>query len=243
LTTALLVVLILLLLAGGILRLDGTIGISTWGVSSFSRVASPPEGGVFLGDNAVTIAAKEMAAHLNNSCLGHNPGCAGYASFDSGFPPDILEWGNAHCPGCEAWKNGSFQCVAFILAAYSRLHPLPFDGNAWTWWGTYSGWEARALGYRTIPARDGGMPLSPGDIMVWFGGQFGHVTLVLGWQEPKGDAPGVITFAGANGQLPIQSLPLLPDGRIDTQNGYWNNFTVVGYIHPSFLPIRTGSAS
>ncbi|MBO0792354.1 MAG: CHAP domain-containing protein [Ktedonobacteraceae bacterium] len=210
------------------------------GVQGSAPGASKPEGAVYGRENEVTLAAKEMAAHLNDSCLGKNADCAGYAAYDAGFPPDILQWGRLHCPGCTAWQADRFQCVSFVLGAYSRLHPLDFSGNGDEFWMLYNSQEAHSHGYRTVPARDGDMPISPGDIMAWSGGKFGHVSIVLGWIKPKDGKNGVITFAGANGQLPIQSLPILPDGRIDTRNGYWDALSVQGYIHPSFLPSSAG---
>jgi hypothetical protein len=51
-----------------------------------------PVGAVYGGENAVTLAAKQMAAHLNSTCLKEdpNPDCLGDASFDEGFPATIL---------------------------------------------------------------------------------------------------------------------------------------------------------
>jgi hypothetical protein len=196
------------------------------------------------GDNAVTLRARDMASHLNSSCLGKNPDCLGDAAFDAGFPQAILRFAQQTCPGCLAWQNNHFQCVAFVLGAYGApypppadwAHPLDMAGNANAWWAEYGTAHAQALGYREIPAGGHGLPISPGDIMAWAGGQDGHVSIVLGWTPPSGTQPGSITFAQANGESPFQTLPIKPDYTIDTHDGYWNGFVVQGYIHPLWLP-------
>ena len=88
----------------------------------------------------MTLAAKQMAAHLNSTCLklAPNPDCLGDASFDGGFPATILAWGLSHCPGCLAWMNNHFQCVSFVLGAYGLFHPLDFSGNGSDFYGLYA---------------------------------------------------------------------------------------------------------
>jgi hypothetical protein len=66
--------------------------------------------------------------------------------------------------------------------------------------------------------------------MAWSGGALGHVSIVLSVTPPVAGHAGSVTFGNANGQYPIQTLPLLPNLTIDTANGYWNGFTVEGYI-------------
>jgi hypothetical protein len=172
--------------------------------------------------------ALQMAAHLHG-----NPD----VTYDTGFPRAIIQYGERTCPGCAAWENGQFQCVVFVLGSYGYVRPFPLAGNANTWWGEY----AHQPGYVEISAADQpgtatpaplssrGLP-APGDVMAWYGGANGHVSIVLAVKPPQGAHPGSLTFAQANGQMPVQTLPLLPDLIVDTQNGYWNNFTVAGYI-------------
>jgi hypothetical protein len=215
------------------------------GESSLSGGGTPPAGAVYGGDNAVTLAAKQMAAHLNLDCLkvDPNPDCVGDASFDTGFPATILAWGQSHCPGCLAWMNNHFQCVSFVLGAYGLFHPLDWSGNASAFSGLYATPAAVAQGYQErLPAR-GELPISPGDVMAWDGGAHGHVSIVLGWIPPANGNAGMITFAQANGEKPIQTLPILPTGQVATNDGYWNGFTVMAYIHPDWLPIVTGSVA
>ena len=202
----------------------------------------PPTGAVYGGDNAVTLAAKQMAAHLNLDCLKEapNPDCLGDASFDRGFPQNILAWGVSHCPGCLAWMNNHFQCVSFVLGAYGLFHPLDWSGNGSDFYGLYSTTSAASLGYRELLPARGELPISPGDVMAWDGGAHGHVSIVLGWIPPTNGKQGMITFAQANGEKPIQTLPILPDGQVNTNDGYWNGFTVMAYIHPDWLPIVPG---
>jgi hypothetical protein len=203
---------------------------------------TPPAGAIYGGNNAVTLAAKAMAAHLNLNCLKYdpNPDCLGDASFDNGFPGSILNWGLSHCPGCLAWMNNHFQCVSFVLGAYGLFHPLDLSGNGSDFFGLYSSSYAASLGYRELLPARGQLPVTPGDIMAWNGGAHGHVSIVLGWIPPSGGQNGWLTFAQANGEMPIQTLPILPDGTISTNDGYWNGFTVMAYIHPPWLPIVPG---
>ncbi|MBA2393996.1 MAG: transglycosylase SLT domain-containing protein [Ktedonobacteraceae bacterium] len=240
-TLALLIVALLLL---GIVLLTSILGMVFGGGSSFSGASGPPPmGAVYGGDNAVTLAAKQMAAHLNLDCLklNPNPDCVGDASFDSGFPATILNWGQSHCPGCLAWVNNHFQCVSFVLGAYGLFHPLDLSGNGSDFYGLYATSTAMSLGYREVLPARGELPISPGDVMAWNGGAHGHVSIVLGWIPPANGKPGMITFAQANGEKPIQTLPIFPDGQVATNDGYWNGFTVTAYIHPDWLPIVPGS--
>jgi len=205
----------------------------------YSASFSPPVGAIYGGDNAVTLAAKAMAAHLNSSCLtqDRNPDCLGDASFDSGFPQAILQWGMSQCPGCRAWMSDHFQCVSFVLGAYGLFHPLDFSENGDGWYARYAAADAVALGYRELLPAQGQLPMSPGDVMAWGGGAHGHVSIVLGWIPPANGKNGSLTFAQANGEKPIQTLPILPDGTVDTHDGYWNGFVVEAYIHPAWLPV------
>lgn len=224
--------------------LSTVFGAFLGGGSAFSDAGGPPPAGaVYGGDNAVTIAAKQMAAHLNSNCLkiNPNPDCVGDASFDSGFPATILTWGRMHCSGCLAWMNDHFQCVSFVLGAYGLFHALDWSGNASDFYGLYATPGAAAQGYRELLPVRGELPISPGDVMAWAGGAHGHVSIVLGWRSPANGKAGLITFAQANGEMPIQTLPILPDGQVATNDGYWNGFTVMAYIHPDWLPIVPGS--
>jgi hypothetical protein len=229
----------------GVVVLTTLLSVLLGGGSSFSGGGIPPAGAVYGGDNAVTLAAKQMAAHLNLDCLktDPNPDCVGDASFDSGFPQNILAWGQSHCPGCLAWINNHFQCVSFVLGAYGLFHPLDWSGNASEFYGLYSMPSAAALGYRELLPAQGELPISPGDVMAWNGGAHGHVSIVLGWIPPANGKQGMITFAQANGEMPIQTLPILPNGQVATTDGYWNGFTVMAYIHPDWLPIVPGSVA
>lgn len=171
------------------------------------------------GSAAVVQWATLMAEHLHGT-----PD----VTYDAGFPQAILQYGERTCPGCSAWQNGNFQCVVFVLGAYGYVHPFPLADNADVWWEEY----AHEPGYREIPAAapgQRGLP-APGDVMAWSGGLFGHVSIVLAVQKPTSQSDGAVTFAQANGQMPIQTLPLSRDLIVNTANGYWNAFTVLGYI-------------
>ena len=127
-------------------------------------------------------------------------------------------------------QNGQFQCVVFVIGAYLQSGtPLPVGGeNANQYWDYFAhqpGWIESQ-----IP--------TPGAIMAWSGGLYGHVSIVLSVDALH----RTITFAQANGQAPIQTLPLRADGSVDTHNGYWNFFTVQGYIS-STAPVKGGIPS
>ena len=223
--------------------------------SSLTSAFSPSWGVESFGDNAVTQAAKEIASYLRN-CHGMTSqnaldnGCAAFPSRYAAFDPAFLDtayaqWGEQHCPGCETWANGSFQCVSFVLAAYSQFHPLDFSGNGNMFDALYASQRARDLGYVHVATGGQNLPISPGDIMAWSGGVAGHVSIVLSWQVPKIDngrvvEQGSLTFAQANGPSPIQTVPLDPQTfKPVVDPGY----AVTAYIHPGWLPIPSSSAS
>ncbi|MDQ2904874.1 MAG: CHAP domain-containing protein [Chloroflexota bacterium] len=218
----------------------GLLGTTLAGVAVFEQSmhsGTTGRGGGLQGDNQVTLMARAMAAHLHGppTC----PSCGPDAWYDSGFPPAVLDWARAHCPGCSAWQNGTFQCVALVLGSYALFHPLPYDGNGNVFWSRYGTPAARSLGFEEVSTAPGHLPVSPGDIMAWQGGPFGHVSIVLSWQAPSGRSAGSITYAQANAEGgPIATLPIALDGSIGNHHGYF----VQGYIHPSWLPAPTGGS-
>jgi surface antigen len=191
---------------------------------------APWNGDVPVGDGntAVVTMALQMAEHLHCfpepvpplDCASPTLPVPMDSWFDAGFPPQVLAWGQTHCAGCPSWQNGQFQCVVFVISAYLESStPLPVGGeNANQYWAYFAhqpGWIESQ-----IP--------TPGAIMAWSGGLYGHVSIVLSVDSLH----HTITFAQANGQAPVQTLPLRADGSVDTHNGYWNFFTVQGYISP-----------
>jgi len=102
---------------------------------STSRAAStgciPPSGSA----TAVVQLALEMASHLYI-----NPACQGVASYpncydtwyDTGFPQAVLAFGQRFWPGRSAWHNGTFQCVSYVLGAYSQVNPCQRAGTPLT---------------------------------------------------------------------------------------------------------------
>jgi hypothetical protein len=198
-----------------------------------------------------------MAAHLHcvpEALLKQMPGdCSELrvpmdSWYDSGFPPEVIQWANDHCAGCASWQNGTFQCVVFVIASYAfSATPLPVGGeNANQYWSYFAGMP----GWAEVPAGNLGSigagkslveqnrlinQTVDGAIMAWAGGPYGHVSIVL-----SVDWPHSITFAQANGQKPVQTLPLRPDGTVNTANGYWNYFEVQGYIYPTATTSNPG---
>jgi CHAP domain len=193
---------------------------------------SPSLGGQTGNTTAVAWAQAE-AAHLHcqqssppqlvgvGDCLNGRLQVPRDVWYDATFPPAISAWAAQHCAGCAAWENGNFQCVALVIGAYALTStPLPVTTqNADQYWATF----AHRPGWLEIPA--GGVPL-PGDIMVWAGGTFGHLSIVTAVDLTL----HTVTFAQADGQAPVQTLSLRPNLTVNTFNGYWNAFTVVGSI-------------
>ncbi|WP_236023215.1 CHAP domain-containing protein [Dictyobacter formicarum] len=189
-------------------------------------INTSPAPAVGPSNNAVVQMALAMARHLHCQpdpkpgldCNDPRLGIALDAWYDDGFPPEVIQWAAIHCPGCAAWENGNFQCVVFVIASYIHVKPLPIvSENANQFWALFAhqpGWM------------ESQQPL-PGDIMTWAGGPFGHVSIVV-----AADAHS-ITFAQANAQMPVQTLLRNPDGTVNTHNGYWDTFTVQGYIRPA----------
>ncbi len=180
---------------------------------------------------AVVHLALDMAAHLHL-----NPACSGVPSwpncydtwYDGGFPQAVIAYGERACPGCWAWQNGHFQCVSFVLGAYSQVEPLPASGNAIDFWGLYRhrpGWLE--IPANSAPAAQRGLP-EPGDIIVWQHPLDGHVAIVTGVTAPTATANGTITFAQANAPTALDSMTLHPDLSVTT----WPGYTVLGYIRP-----------
>lgn len=230
------------------------------GFSSGGGANMIADGFTIGGDNSVTLAAKEIAAHLHN-CRGMhvtNPvvqsyidenGCNNgksypiYAAYDAGFSQDILRH---YSPWPQFWASGTLQCVSFVLASYYHWHMLPTSSNAKYLLATFAGWPD----YQTIPAQPPTdpntapavkqLPITPGDIFVMRGASAnsaGHTGIVLGWKAPSGGKPGEMTIAEGNAWKPIETLPINPDNSINLNNNYWNGYAIIGYIHPTKLPI------
>jgi surface antigen len=208
----------------------GLIGLLVVLVTAVLIPTAPFQAAVLVGDGnqAVVTMALQMADHLH--CFPEPVPALDCASpglsvpmdswFDAGFPPQVLAWGQTQCVGSPSWQNGTFQCVVFVIGAYLESGtPLPVGGeNADQYWDYFAhqpGWIESQ-----IP--------TPGAIMAWSGGLYGHVSIVLSVDASH----RTITFAQANGQAPVQTLSLRADGSVDTQNGYWNFFAVQGYISP-----------
>src|SRR6266849_1823836 len=113
---------------------SGCPGSSSQTSTATPAACAPPSGSAA----AVVHVALDMAAHLhlNSACSGVPswPNC--YDTwYDGGFPQAVIAYGQRICSGCYAWQNGHFQCVSFVLGAYSHIEPLPASGNAIDFWG------------------------------------------------------------------------------------------------------------
>jgi len=183
---------------------------------------------------AVVALARQMA-----DALYVNPSCGGVISYpncydtwyDSSFPQSVIAYGDAVCPGCFAWQNGTYQCVSFVRGAYGPIYPMQWTANAFDLWALYQG----KTGWQEIPsaaeaAYQRGMPL-PGDVMVFKDASVGHVAIVVNVAPPANGQNGSVTFANANSVAPYTTMPLLPDLSVDASS--WPGYTVWGYLRPA----------
>ena len=206
------------------------------GTASISSTATPPTCIPPSGSAvAVVQLALEMAAHLHL-----HPACNGVASYpkcydtwyDAGFPQAVLAYGQRFWPGSSAWHNGTFQCVSYVLGAYSQVNPLPSSGNAIDFWGLYQ----NRPGWLEIPAQRS-LP-TPGDIIVWHHAPDGHVAIVTAVVPPTGRKDGMVTFGQADAPTALDVMPLHPDLSVST----WPGYTVLGYIRP-LSPVAVSSSA
>jgi len=210
------------LLSGALALLSGT-GSGTGCAASKATATGcvPPTGSAA----AVVQLALAMAAHLYM-----NPACNGVASYpncydtwyDAGFPQAVLAYGQRFWPGSIDWHNGTFQCVSYVLCAYSQVNPLPASGNAIDFWGLY---QNRA-GWLEIPVQRS-LP-NPGDIIVWQHAPDGHVAIVTAVVPPTAKTDGMVTFGQADAPTALDVMPIHPDLSVST----WPGYTVLGYIRP-----------
>ena len=210
------------LLSGALALLSGT-GSGTGCAASKATATGcvPPTGSAA----AVVQLALAMAAHLYM-----NPACNGVASYpncydtwyDAGFPQAVIAFGDRFWPGSSAWHNGTFQCVSYVLGAYSQVNPLPASGNAIDFWGLY---QNRA-GWLEIPVQRS-LP-NPGDIIVWQHAPDGHVAIVTAVVPPTAKTDGMVTFGQADAPTALDVMPIHPDLSVST----WPGYTVLGYIRP-----------
>ena len=134
---------------------------------------------------------------------------------------------------CTEAVSGNLQCVEFVTGAmYLSGIRLPYVGDAITFWDGYadqSGWD-RVATSQSYPQL--------GDMVVWQGGDFGHIAIVINVVLPTASQDGSVTVAQGNGMGnrwdASQSsdpgnwytMPLHPDGSVQT----WAGYTVLGYI-------------
>lgn len=134
---------------------------------------------------------------------------------------------------CPEAVSGNLQCVEFVTGAFflSGMR-LPYVGDAITFWSGY----AHLPGWERVPVADG-YP-QPGDMVIWQGGPYGHIAIVLQVVLPTATQSGWLTVAQGNGMgnrwTPAHqddsgnwyTMPLRQDGTLET----WNGYTVLGYI-------------
>jgi len=209
--------------------IGGLVGIFLMGALVLSGLVaviaspSPLPGNRNAGNEAVVRAALTLSNHLYGDRSNE---------YGRDFPTEVLAYWNSICHGCPDMQSGLVQCVMFVLGAYAFAgQPLPVRGDANQLWGLYAsqpGWKEVAIGR--------GMP-QPGDVLVWQGGPFGHVAVVVSVVPPMQGRDGSVTVAQANMPgnrflgtgLPGNwyTMPLHADLTIST----WTGYQVQGYLH------------
>jgi surface antigen len=139
---------------------------------------------------------------------------------------------------CPEAVSGNLQCVEFVTGVFGALgDPLPAVGNGIDFWSLY----ANRSGWQEIPNGQGDPQV--GDIVVWSGGQYGHVAIVVSVTPPTftqsgsvtvgeanapGNTPGVVLGQPGNFYTMTWGHPnrAMPSGYVDT----WPGFAVLGFI-------------
>ncbi|GCE12519.1 CHAP domain-containing protein [Tengunoibacter tsumagoiensis] len=159
-----------------------------------------------------------------------------YDRFDPVVAPVYRFWINTCGTGhqiCDEAASGNLQCVEFVTGAfYLAGDDLPAVGNGIDFWPLYQHLD----GWTEIPVGTG-WP-HPGDMMVWSGGDFGHVAVVTETVLPVDGKTGSVTVAQANApgtrwdaahaDQPGNWYRMLlhADGSIST----WPGYTVLGFV-------------
>ncbi len=183
------------------------------------------------GNRAVVQAALQMEDHLSGTRA---------TIYHQDFPPEVVSYWNAICHGCSEMQSGSLQCVMFVLGAYALAgQPLHAWGNAIDFWSIYrhqAGWSEVPTGL--------GLP-HPGDILVWQGGPFGHVAVVVDVVLPGNGHDGRVTVTQANApgnRFPGSAQPgnwyTMPL-HADLSIGTWPGFAVLGFLEPQMTQAQT----
>lgn len=194
---------------------------------------------------AVVSWAKAMAdaLYVDPACGAKRggPDCND-THYTSAFPQAVVAYGQTWCKAhhdCADWANGSYQCVSFVLGAYSQVYPMRLTNDAFLLWATYAnqpGWQEIPSG-ATANLAQRFLP-EPGDIMIFRDHFVGHVAIVMQMQPPMGGHNGWVEFANANSSSAYDRMPLLPSLLVDTSS--WNStdphhsntYIVWGYLRP-----------
>ena len=208
--------------------------------------ANTPSAGANERASAVVQAASALQEHLRGPYANVYDGLTDpFMRVVTGFWIASCGHNGQLCPEAE---SGQVQCVMFVTAAFWLAgDPLPRVGNAADFWSLYQGLS----GWQEIPstafaASQRGRP-EPGDLMVWQGGTFGHIAVVLAVASPSDGQDGHVTVAQANeagnrwpplgpGQPNpspgnVLTLPLHPDRSV-TMDGLpsFTGYQVLGYL-------------
>lgn len=146
---------------------------------------------------SIVMAAQVLQAHL------FGPRANTYDMNDPVIKPVYHFWVTScgvHGVICSQAVSGKLQCVEFVTGVFflSGEGLLPAVGNGVDFWPLY----AHRAGWVEIPATEAPPPLRglpvPGDMMVWKGGEFGHVAIVINVVPPFNGHDGSLTVTQAN---------------------------------------------
>jgi CHAP domain-containing protein len=240
------------LIAGLSAALGGALGVILLVVviviPILGSAAQQNHGGFSGGLNSTFSAVADAALVLENHVSGARSN--EYSQTDP-FMSAVIEFWRKSCPGtnngiCSEAVSGNLQCVEFVTAAqWLAGDPLTVIRNGGDFWPAYS----HLAGWQEIPSPSNrpGVPKQapqPGDLMIWQGGEFGHIAVVVHFQAPTGTKNGSVTVAEGNApgnRWPsaqstnagnTYTMPVHPDYTVST----WSGFVVLGYIRRSTPP-------
>lgn len=220
-------------------------------------LAAPVQASSQTGASALVEAAQTLQEHLQGPY-------ATIYSLDDALMRRVYQFWVSSCGSkgviCSEAVSGHLQCVMFVTAVFFLAgDTLPFVGNAQDFWGAYAhqtGWQE--VGGTASQASARGLP-QPGDLMVWRGGAFGHIAVVIDVTPPGASTDGTVTVAQANEAgnrwLPqpsgqpnptpgnVLTLALHPDRSVTTDLPSFAGYQVLGYLRERRNTVVPHSAS
>jgi hypothetical protein len=124
----------------------------------------------------------------------------------------------------------NIQCAAFVYTSYDMAgHPFP-NGPIPAAIRYWTNFDYYFPGWKQIPMGQG--PPLPGDMIVWEGGEFGHVAIVVAVNSAQGNTPANVVVAQAN--APARDLDPNPNKGYNTfvtPNAQWISWLTAPGVH------------